>query len=46
MNKKRYEENYKQKIIRRMMPPNHEKVSKISKEVGITETAINCISFG
>lgn len=39
-NGKRYSEEMKESILRRMMPPNNESVSQISKEVGITEPTL------
>ncbi len=39
-NGKRYTEEMKESIIRRMMPPNNESVSQLSKELGITEPTL------
>lgn len=39
-NGKRYTEEMKKSIINRMMPPNNESVSVISKELGITEPTL------
>jgi len=39
-NGKRYTEETKASILKRMMPPNNESVSQISKEFGITEPTI------
>jgi len=37
---KRYTKEMKEVIVQRMMPPNNEKVSSISKELGITEATL------
>lgn len=39
-NGKRYTEEMKESILKRMMPPNNESVSQISKELGITEPTL------
>lgn len=39
-NGKRYTEEMKESIVKRMMPPNNESVSQISEEVGITEPTL------
>lgn len=39
-NGKRYTEEMKESIIKRMMPPNNESVSQISEETGITEPTL------
>lgn len=39
-NGKRYTEEMKESILNRMMPPNNESVSQISKELGITEPTL------
>ena len=39
-NGKRYSEEMKEAILKRMMPPNNESVSQINKEVGITEPTL------
>lgn len=39
-NGKRYTEEMKESILRRMMPPNNDSVSQISKELGITEPTL------
>jgi transposase-like protein len=36
----RYSQEQKEAIIKRMMPPNNESVSKISKEVGISDVTL------
>ncbi len=36
----RYSQEQKESIIKRMMPPNHESVSKISKEEGISDATL------
>ncbi|WP_335871354.1 hypothetical protein [Bacillus sp. 2205SS5-2] len=37
---KRYPQEIKEAIIKRMMPPNNEAISRISEEVGITEATL------
>ena len=39
-NKKRYTKEMKDSILKRMMPPNNEAISRISEETGITETTL------
>ncbi|MEQ6378777.1 transposase, partial [Bacillaceae bacterium S4-13-56] len=39
-NGKRYTEEMKESILKRMMPPNNESVSQISQELGITEPTL------
>ncbi|MBG9656037.1 transposase [Cytobacillus firmus] len=39
-NGKRYTEEMKEAILKRMMPPNNESVSQLSKELGITEPTL------
>ncbi|GGA69368.1 transposase [Ornithinibacillus halotolerans] len=39
-NGKRYTEEMKESIIKRMMPPNNESVSQLSKELGISEPTL------
>ena len=36
----KYSKEFKDSIIRRMLPPNNESISKISKEEGISEQTI------
>lgn len=38
--RKRYSKEMKDSILKRMMPPNNEAISRISKETGITETTL------
>ena len=37
---KRYSKEIKESILKRMMPPNNEAISRISEEVGITEATL------
>jgi transposase len=37
---KRYTKEMKESIVKRMMPPNNEAISRISEETGITETTL------
>lgn len=37
---KRYTKEEKEAILKRMMPPNNEKISAINKELGITEATL------
>jgi transposase len=39
-NGKRYTEEMKESIVKRMMPPNNESVSQISEEMGVTEPTL------
>lgn len=39
-NGKRYTEDMKEPILKRMMPPNNESISQLSKEFGITEPTL------
>jgi transposase len=39
-NGKRYTEEMKESVVKRMMAPNNESVSKISEELGITEPTL------
>ena len=39
-NGKRYTEEMKAPIVKRMMPPNNESVSQLSVELGITEPTL------
>ena len=39
-NGKRYTEDMKETILRRMMPPNNESISQLSNELGITEPTL------
>jgi transposase len=36
----RYTKEMKESIVKRMMPPTNESISKISEEVGITEATL------
>lgn len=38
--RKRYTKEMKEAILKRMMPPNNEAISRISEETGITETTL------
>ncbi|ESU31664.1 hypothetical protein G3A_15345, partial [Bacillus sp. 17376] len=38
--RKRYTKEIKDSILKRMMPPNNEAISRISEETGITETTL------
>jgi transposase len=37
---KRYTNEMKESILKRMMPPNNEPISKLSDETGITEATL------
>jgi transposase len=39
-NGKRYTEEMKESIVKRMMPPNNESISQLSEELGITEPTL------